>query len=119
MCGKLIIEEHLFVGGIEIGKLRYNRTEAISKLLFHGGRPFTLLSDQDKQLLVRCQRVRNYIAHESDFAYEKFIQSYSAIKPLRVIRPKPLHYLDDEIRAGVTLFEHDLVQLLSIARFLS
>jgi hypothetical protein len=99
--------------------LPYERTMAISDILFHGGRPFNLLSPSDRTSLVRCQRVRNYIAHRSQFAFEKFIKSYTEIKPVRVLRPNPLHYLDDEIRAGVSLFEHDLIQLLTISRFLS
>jgi hypothetical protein len=99
--------------------LPYERSVELAQILFKGGRPFISLEQQHKDLLVRCQRVRNYIAHESDFAYDKFFRSYSAIKPIRLRRPKPIHYLDDQIRAGVTLFEHDLTQLITIARFLS
>jgi hypothetical protein len=38
---------------------------------------------------------------------------------MRVTNPKPIHYLDDQIRLGVTLFEHDLTQLAAIAKLLS
>lgn len=102
-----------------IDYLPYERNMEISEMLFHGGRPFTHLEQPYRVSLVPCQRVRNYIAHESEFAYEKFIKSYSAIKSIRITRPKPVHYLDDEIRAGVTMYERDLTQLLLIARFLS
>ena len=99
--------------------LPYERTVDVANVLFHGGRPFTLLPQASRISLIRCQRVRNYIAHESEFSYEKFIASYELIKPLRVANPKALHYLDDQIRAGVTFFEHDLAELVSISQFLS
>lgn len=99
--------------------LPYERTIKLSELLFKGGRPFSELPADDRVSLVRCQRVRNYIAHESKFAYGRFMRSYQQVKPIRIQTPKPIHYLDDQIRAGVTMFEHDLTQLLTISRFLS
>jgi hypothetical protein len=109
----------LMLGGKEyVDYLPYDRTEKISQLLFTGGRPFTLLGRPEKTTLRRCQRVRNYIAHRSDFARAKFLSEYQNIKPLRVAKPTPSHYLDDQIRAGVTLFEHDLAELAAISNFL-
>jgi hypothetical protein len=100
--------------------LPYERTMELSELLFKGGRPFTELPKSDRDFIVRCHRVRNYIAHESDYAYGRFMKSYKEIKPsLRIQFPKPIHYLDDQIRSHVTFFEHDLAQLVSISRFLS
>lgn len=99
--------------------LPYEKTMEVAKLLFIGGRPFTLLPDPERQTLRRCTRVRNYIAHRSEFARRKFINDYKGVKPLRVSNPKPIHYLDDQIRLGVTLFEHDLTQLAVISKILS
>jgi hypothetical protein len=97
----------------------YEATIEISKLLFHGGRPFANLEQPYRISLTRCIRVRNYIAHESDHSYKMFLRSYSQIKTSRVSRPKAIHYLDDQIRAGVTFFEHDISELVTISRFLS
>lgn len=111
--------KQLMLGGKSYADyLPYEHTEKISKLLFTGGRPFTLLCETDKTTLRRCQRVRNYIAHRSDFARSKFLIEYESIKSTRVSNPMPIHYLDDQIRAGVTLFEHDLSQLAAISNFL-
>lgn len=99
--------------------LPYERTEKIAELLFRGGKPFTLLTGNDKTTLRRCQRVRNYIAHPSKSARAKFMTDYKLIKPIRIAKPTPSHYLEDQIRVGVTFFEHDLSQLAAISNFLS
>lgn len=99
--------------------LPYERTKDIAEMLFAGGRPFTILSQPDQLTLRRCMKVRNYIAHRSDVAKKKFVNEYRSVKPIRVSNPLPIHYLDDQIRANVSLFEHDLSQLAAISNFLS
>jgi hypothetical protein len=99
--------------------LPYEKTKDLSTTLFTGGRPFTILPQSDQSTLRRCLKVRNYIAHRSEAAKEKFVKEYRNIKPIRVSNPLPIHYLDDQIRANVSLFEHDLSQLAAISNFLS
>jgi hypothetical protein len=114
------IVKEIILGGKEYADyLPYERTEKMSELLLIGGRPFNLLSGSDRETLRRCQRVRNYIAHRSDFALSKFVSAYKNVKPLRVSKPTPIHYLDDQIRAGISMFEHDLSQMAAISNFLS
>jgi hypothetical protein len=114
-----IVKSIIMRGKDYVDFLPYDRTIEISKLLFHGGRPFSHLDQTHRDSLTRCIRVRNYIAHESDHSYKMFLRSYSQIKTSRVARPKAIHYLDDQIRAGVTFFEHDIAALVTISRFLS
>ena len=99
--------------------LPYERTQDIAKVLFVGGRPFVNITAADRATLTRCLRVRNYIAHRSKSAYTKFYREYVSFRPLRIRTPRPIHYLDDNIRAGVSFFEHDVISLITIARFLS
>ncbi len=114
-----IVKTIMLRGRDYVDYLPFERTAEIARLLFHGGRPFTKLEQVHRESLTRCLRVRHYIAHESDHSYRLFLDSYARIKPSRSRRPKAIHYLDDQIRAGVTFFEHDLSELVTIARFLS
>lgn len=114
-----MVKELVHRGKNYVDYLPYERTLEISNLLFTGGRPFSSLDQADRKTLARCLSVRNYIAHRSEFARKKFIKLYQEIKPTRVQHPRPIHYLDDQIRVNVTLFEHDLAQLHQISSFLS
>jgi hypothetical protein len=110
----------ILLGGKDyVDFLPYERSETAARLLFRGGRPYTLLDDHSRQALTRCLRVRNYIAHRSEFAKSKYLKSYQQVKPMITRAPSPIKYLDDHIRLGVTMFENDLTQLHSISRFLS
>ncbi len=99
--------------------LPYNHTEDLAKLLFQGGRPFTHLDQTFKSSLTRCLKVRNYIAHRSEHSKTQFLNHYKAIKLILQKNPRAIHYLDDHIRAGVTMFENDLSQLHAISKFLA
>lgn len=113
------VREIIFQGKDYADYLPYERTIKIANQLFVGGRPFSLLDASQKSSLNRCLRVRHYIAHDSDYAARVFANSVRAVKPFRMKQPTPIHYLQENIRSGVSFFEHDLATLYSVAGFLS
>ena len=54
-----------------------------------GGRPFTQVSDVDKDLLAAAHRIRNAIAHQSGYAIEKFRKSVPGVSGLPANRRVP------------------------------
>lgn len=116
---KSMIKEIMLARKDYVDFLPYEQTIKIANVFFVGGRPFSKLPEADRRTLVRCLAVRNFIAHRSDAAARKFLKRYEDIKPVRLSSPRPIHYLDDSIRAGVTLFEHDISSLVQIGRKLS
>ena len=111
--------ELIFAGKEYADYLPYQRTTSIAKRIFVSGRPFSLLGDNEKSTINRCIKVRHYIAHNSDHAARDFVKTVTAIKKFRVKKPSVTHYLNENIRSGVSFFEHDLATLVSAAKFLS
>lgn len=99
--------------------LPYKRCIELAEIFFEKGRPFSLLNDDQKGRLTKCQTIRNLIAHDSEFARKKFEQRVLAQNPLPRYARNPAGYLRSNFRANQTFLEAELVNLLEIANFLS
>ncbi len=97
--------------------LPYRNTQDLAKFLFEGGAPFTSLAIAEKQILSRCSKVRNFIAHNSASARAEFVEEATKIAAFRRTPRRVIDYLDLGMRAGVTYFEHDITTLVRVANF--
>ena len=74
-----------------LASIRTNR--GTSHLFFRGGRPFTNLGAADKQALLKCQVIRNAIAHRSRHSMRQFEQNVLAPIALPPRQRKPGSFL--------------------------
>lgn len=98
--------------------LPYKNTTDLSKFLFESGEPFVSVPQADKDIMSRCSKVRNYIAHNSAYAKKEFMDEAMKIRSFRKTPRRVINYLDIGFRAGVTYFEHDLSTLARVAAYL-
>ncbi len=99
--------------------LPYVNTITVAKFLFERGEPFVLLSKDDREVLARCSKVRNYIAHNSVSARKEFLEEANKIRSFRRTSRRVTDYLDSSIRNEVTYFDHDVSTLVRVATFLT
>jgi hypothetical protein len=59
-------------GKIYLDWMPYNKTAERAEIFFRRGRPFTNLTDNEKETIAKCYALRNVIAHKSDHSKEKF-----------------------------------------------
>jgi len=101
--------------------LPYQRTINISNVFFRGGRPFSELNDQQLNHLMKCQTIRNVIAHKSRFSYAQFEKRVIGNRNLPTNERKPAGYMRGIFRTqpNVTRFENLAVQTLQIVQQLA
>lgn len=101
--------------------LPYDRTLELAEKYFRGGRPFSDLSDLEKQYVQKCHTIRNVVAHESRDSKRKFEKRVLGNTPLHPQERTPAGYLRGLYRAtpAQTRYENFIVQLLLIARRLA
>lgn len=95
--------------------LPYNRTERISKVFFKDGRPFTVLTQSEKNDLDKCLIIRNALAHKSNYAITKF---QSEIISSLIVNPrdrKPKSFLRKQFSIGTNYYQEYVLKILRIA----
>jgi hypothetical protein len=99
----------------------YERTLDLANRFFRGGRPFSLLTPNQKETLAQCHIIRNVIAHKSRSSIDKFERRVIGAAPLPASEKHPAGYLRGlfRIRPSQTRFENLLAQVLLIARVLA
>jgi hypothetical protein len=101
--------------------LPYERTEERAHLFFRGGRPFTNLGAADKQALLKCQVIRNAIAHRSRHSMRQFEHIVLAPIALPPRQRKPGSFLHAQFSAAPVQrwYEVLVAQMLHCARLIT
>ena len=101
--------------------LPYDNTLELAHKYFKGGRPFSELSDAQKQHMQKCHSIRNVIAHESKDSKKKYEKRVLGTTPLPPHEMTPAGYLRGlyRITPTQTRYENYMSQLLLIARDLA
>ena len=104
-----------------INWLPFNNTERLSLVFFQGGRPFTLLSNNQKDVLEKSVCLRNAIAHKSKHSKNKFIKQVIGNSTILKREHNPSLYLQGLFRISPdqTRYENLISQLLIIAKSLA
>lgn len=99
----------------------YDNTLELAFKYFKGGRPFSELTDAQKQHLQKCHTIRNVVAHESIDSKRKFERRVLGSTPLPPHEKTPAGYLRGLYRTtpAQTRFENYMAQSLLIARILA
>lgn len=99
----------------------FSHTLRRAEIMFRGGRPFSLVTDGDKQLLSQCHVIRNAIAHKSRHSISKFENQVIGSLPLPARERTPGGYLRSIFRAypPQTRYEVLSARLLLLARSLA
>ena len=99
----------------------YERTIEMASLYFQGGRPFTELSEAQRQQLRKSHIIRNAIAHRSRFSMHQFEKQVIGNTPLPPRERTPAGFLRGQFRITPkqTRYENLVSQLLLIARDLA
>lgn len=83
------------------------------------GRPFSEVKDADKQTLATITFIRNAIAHQSDYAMEKFNVSVIGSATLLPVERTPAGYLRSHFRPNQSRFEFYVSELGRIGKEIS
>jgi len=97
--------------------LPYDNTEKTARIFFVDGRPFTILTMDDKELLGKCLVIRNAIAHKSRYAVRKFskeVLSNITLAP-RDKRPKSFLRSQFSMSPPTNYYQHYVAETLKIA----
>ena len=68
----LVAREVIFRDKRYVNWLPYRNTKEVAEIFFTGGRPFTLLVQDEEEHLNKCSCIRNAIAHQSRHAIDLF-----------------------------------------------
>jgi len=91
-------------GGNDFVKwLPFKETETRAKRFLRGGRPFSLLNDDDRSKLARILFIRNAIAHSSDSARQSFLDKVIGGTHLLPQEKNPAGFLRSVFRTSPTL----------------
>jgi hypothetical protein len=101
--------------------LPYDRTIELAKKYFRGGRPFSDLSEPERQHISKCHTIRNVIAHNSRDSQARFEKRVLGTTPLPPHERTVAGYLRGlyRIAPAQTRYENLVAQLLTIARKLA
>lgn len=78
--------------------LPYQKTLDFASTYFRGGRPFSDLSENQLQLLTKCNLIRNALAHKSRYSINRFLTSVIGATPLPANERNPAGYLRGNFR---------------------
>jgi len=98
--------------------LPYENTEKVAKVFFTGGRPFTLLSQDEKDRLDKCLTIRHAIVHKSRYAINKFRKKVlaSIILPPKDKRPKSFLRAQFSMVPQTTYYQQFIGDIFEIAK---
>ena len=125
---RVTIRSHKVAREIVIGPNRkyvdwlpYDQTEGRAKLFFRGGRPFTVVSTTERNLLKRCSAIRNRIAHNSRHSNETFQKVVIGNLSILPRDRTPSRYLRSLFRLNPaqTRYENLAAEILRLARRLA
>lgn len=97
--------------------LPYERTINIANVFFTGGRPFTLITQNEQNHIDKCLTIRHAIAHQSRHAVNKFKKEVLENLPLTPRDKRPKSFLRAQFSANPpTIYYEQLVsELFKIA----
>ncbi len=100
--------------------LPYDRTLERANLFFRGGRPFTILAEQQRRSLAQCQTIRNVIAHKSRHSVKKFETQVLGNIPLAPRDRRPGGFLRSQYASNPiqTRFEYFATELILAAKYI-
>lgn len=78
----------------------YDNTRARAEIWFVGGRPFTLLSDPQRQFLTQATAIRNAIAHSSSHSRSEFLKKVVGNSSVPARDKAPARWLRRKTRIG-------------------
>lgn len=125
---RVVIRSHAVARELVLGPgrgyadwLPYERTLERAKLFFRGGRPFTDVTDGDRQQLKKSSAIRNAIAHRSRHSLKKFEKVAIGSTPLPSGERRPAGFLSGRFRVSPsqTRYEDLVSQMLMIAHKLA
>lgn len=98
--------------------LPYERTRNRAIIFFRGGRPFSLLTDNDELHIERCLAIRNAIAHQGDHSQRKFERKVLSSLSLQPRERRPKTFLRAQFSGipKVTYYELYTSELVGIAQ---
>jgi len=98
--------------------LPYDRTLERAQLFFRGGRPFTNVSAEDRNLIDKAQIIRNAIAHRSRYSERRFERDVIGATALPPREHKPAAYLRGLVSGTppLTRYENFTAGLLSVGK---
>lgn len=105
----------LLIGKQYLDWLPYQNTLERAEICFENGIPFTRLDDGNKSNLKRYYRIRNAIAHKSDFAQRKFEDEVIGSSIVTPREKKPAGYLRGIFRSSQTRYQAISDELKAIA----
>jgi len=80
--------------------LPYERTKKIANVFFAGGRPFTLITQDEEKHIDKCLIIRHAIVHQSRHAIDKFRQEVLAGLSLTPRDKRPKRFLHAQFSAN-------------------
>ena len=97
--------------------LPYERTKIISNVFFTGGRPFTLITQDEEKHIDKCLAIRHAIAHQSRHAVSKFKREVLADLPLTPRDSRPKSFLRVQFSANPPTIHYEQIvgELFKIA----
>jgi len=107
-CG-LVARDILLIGKNYLNWLPYNHTIERAKVLFQDGKPFALLSEQNRNNIQRFWYIRNAIAHKSKYSQQKFEQQVIGNLTLTPGERTPAGFLRSKFRTRPTQTQYELV----------
>jgi len=113
----LVAREVIFRDKRYINWLPYRNTKEMAGIFFTGGRPFTLLTQDEEEHLNKCSCIRNAIAHQSRHAVDLFkseILKGLTLGP-RDRRPKSLLRCQFSLNPPINYYQQYIGRILTIA----
>lgn len=100
-----------------INWLPYENTKKMADIYFSGGRPFSLLTQNDTQQLTKITIIRNVIAHKSNRSLKRFEEEVIANINVPVKERQVAYYLRGIYRRSPsqTRYENLISQILNIS----
>jgi hypothetical protein len=113
-----LVARDIILGGKKyVDWLPWSLIETRAKAYFRDGRPFTSISANDKQLVDQVCRIRNALAHKSDYSLRKLEEGVSGSIPLLVSEKTPAGFLRSKFRIAPvqTRYENYIGELVILA----
>ena len=99
--------------------LPYINTKKLAKIYFTGGRPFSEITNNHSNRLDEFRYIRNAIAHNSRSSQKKFVDNVIGNRALLPNERNPAGYLRGMANAQQSRIELAMLDLLSIANYLT
>jgi hypothetical protein len=108
----------IFREGRYFNWLPYKNTKELSRTFFAGGKPFTLITEDQEGTLLKCLITRNAIAHQSLHAIKRFKKEVLSNMSLIPRDRKPKGFLRSNFSSYplTNYYEHYIIEILGIAK---